>query len=102
MALLRARAPRGTLPPIQLRLSSLRSLSLRNLPPQGGKGNFVWMKSGQSSPLEARGHQLAHALRAVAVFAFVVGVHLAERLGVAERLEDRVVAEAAIAAFLVD
>src|SRR4029434_6241267 len=31
-------APDGALPPFQLRLSSLRSLSLRILPPQGGRG----------------------------------------------------------------
>jgi septal ring factor EnvC (AmiA/AmiB activator) len=31
-------APVGALPPFQLRLSSLRSLSLRILPPQGGQG----------------------------------------------------------------
>jgi membrane-bound lytic murein transglycosylase A len=41
IALLRARAAIAAHPPIQLRLSSLRSLSLRNLPPQGGKGRFV-------------------------------------------------------------
>jgi hypothetical protein len=36
-ALLRARAPIGALPLIQLRLNSLCSLSLRNLLPQGEK-----------------------------------------------------------------
>jgi len=38
-------APVGALPPIHPRAlatrGSLRSLSLRNLPPQGGKGNFT-------------------------------------------------------------
>jgi hypothetical protein len=38
LALCRARAAPSALPPIQLRLSSLCSLRLRNLPPQGGKG----------------------------------------------------------------
>src|SRR5688572_27576332 len=37
VALLRARASVDALPPIQLRLGSLCSPSLRNLPPQGGK-----------------------------------------------------------------
>jgi hypothetical protein len=32
---------RNARPPFLLRLSSLRSLSLRCLPPQGGKGNFL-------------------------------------------------------------
>src|ERR687887_20971 len=40
MALLRARAAVAAPPPIQLRLSSLRSLRLRILPPQGGKGKI--------------------------------------------------------------
>src|SRR5262245_37703998 len=39
-ALCRARAPIGAPPLIQLRLSSLRSLRLRNLLPQGEKGYF--------------------------------------------------------------
>src|SRR5688572_18862829 len=38
---LRECAPVGALPPFQLRLSSLRSLSLRTLPPQGARG--VWL-----------------------------------------------------------
>src|SRR5688572_14072654 len=38
IALLRARAPDGALPLIQARLSSLRSLRLRILLPQGEKG----------------------------------------------------------------
>src|SRR5688572_10895523 len=54
------------------------------------------------SPLEARRQQLAEGFRAVADFAFVGWVHLAEGDVVAERLEQRVVAEAAGAALLVD
>jgi hypothetical protein len=34
--------PQARYPLIQLRLSSLRSLSLRNLPPQGGEGVRIW------------------------------------------------------------
>src|SRR5262245_6107379 len=74
---LRECAPVGAVPPFQLRLSSLRSLSLRILPPQGGQG-----KNGSSFhvpyPL-----QPAFELRAGEVAALVV---VADRVGRALRL----------------
>src|SRR5688572_5682694 len=50
LALLRARAPFGAVPLIQLRLGSLRSPRLRNLLPQGEKGCFSWLLLSHEIP----------------------------------------------------
>src|SRR5690349_14127476 len=68
----------------------------------GDDGREGMYRVRASSPFETRRHQLAEAFRAVADLVLQRGVHFAEGDVVAERAEDRVVAEAERAAFLVD
>src|SRR5688572_32356416 len=68
---------RAAAPPIQLRLSSLRSLRLRILPPQGGKGSIARREHDLASP---EGGSLADVV-AGSSFGFLCARHVPERAG---------------------
>ena len=78
LALLRARAAIAALPPIQLRLSSLRSLSLRILPPQGGKGKLLalWLALAVALCSFASGPAFAHTSERAFILLLPTGYYL--------------------------